>query len=110
MSYSVTGTTIMLTRGDSFIADILIAGQDGQPYIPVEGDIIRFAMKISYKDAQPLLIRNIPIDTMKLAINPEDTKELAFGKYVYDIELTKSTGEVDTFITKAVIKITEEVY
>lgn len=53
---------------------------------------------------------DIPIDTMKLAIKPEDTKNLAFGKYVYDIELTKANGEVDTFITKAVFKITEEVH
>ena len=41
------------------------------------------------------------------------TKEhylLPFGKYVYDIELTKATGEVDTFITKAILKLTEEVH
>lgn len=110
MSYSVSGTTITLTRGDSFVADISITDQDGQPYIPVEGDVIRFAMKSSYKDAEPLLVKNVPIDTMKLVIDPEDTKSLAFGKYVYDIELTKASGEIDTFITKAVMKITEEVH
>lgn len=110
MSYSVSGTTITLTRGDSFIADISITDQDDNPYIPVEGDSIRFAMKSSYKDAEPLLVKNVPIDTMKLVIDPEDTKSLAFGRYVYDIELTKDSGEVDTFVTKATFKITEEVY
>lgn len=110
MSYSVSGTTITLTRGDSFIAYISITDQDDNPYIPVEGDSIRFAMKSSYKDAEPLLVKNVPIDTMKLVIDPEDTKSLAFGKYVYDIELTKTSGEVDTFITKAIFKITEEVH
>lgn len=110
MSYSVSGTTITLTRGDSFIADISIADQDDNPYTPVEGDSIRFAMKSSYKDAEPLLVKNVPIDTMTLVIDPEDTKSLAFGRYVYDIELTKDSGEVDTFITKAIFKITEEVY
>lgn len=110
MSYSVSGTTITLTRGDSFIADISITDQDNNPYVPVAGDAVRFAMKASYEDAEPLLVKNVPIDTMKLAIDPEDTKELAFGKYVYDIELTKATGEVDTFITKAIFKITEEVH
>lgn len=110
MSYSVSGTTITLTRGDSFIADVSITDKDNKPYIPQTGDSIRFAMKASYKDAEPLLIKSIPVNTMKLIINPDDTKNLDFGKYVYDIELTKSTGEVDTFITKALFKITEEVH
>lgn len=61
-------------------------------------------------DETPLLIKEIPIDTMILTLNPEDTKHLPFGKYVYDIELTKATGEVDTFITKAILKLTEEVH
>lgn len=46
---------------------------------------------------------------MKLILDPADTKPLSFGKYVYDIQLTKSTGEVDTFITKGTMKLTEEV-
>lgn len=79
-------------------------------YIPMNGDRIRFAMKNDYNDETPLLIKEIPIDTMILTLNPEDTKHLPFGKYVYDIELTKATGEVDTFITKAILKLTEEVH
>lgn len=110
MSYSVTGTNITLTRGDTFNAIISINQSDGEPYIPVEGDKIRFAMKTTYDDAEPILDINIPIDTMTLTLNPEDTKGLKFGKYVYDIQLTKANGVVDTFITKASIRITEEVY
>lgn len=109
MSYSVSGTTITLTRGDTFIADILITDKDGNQYIPVEGDKVRFAMKASYSDLKPLLIKDIPIETLTLIIEPKDTAYLNFGKYVYDVQLTKATGEVDTFITKAKIYITEEV-
>ena len=109
MSYSVSGTTITLTRGDTFMAQISITDSSGNPYIPVEGDSIRFAMKATYADKEPLLIKEIPIDTLILKINPEDTKELKFGVYIYDIQLTKATGEVDTFITTAKLKITEEV-
>lgn len=109
MSYSVKGTSITLTRGDSFSADIGIIQPDGEPYIPSEGDQIRFAMKRNVKDEEVLILREIPIETMRLVLTPEDTKELEFGSYVYDIQLTKSTGEVDTFITKSTLTLTEEV-
>ena len=109
MSYSVQGTTITLTRGDTFMALVSITQSDGSQHLPVEGDSIRFAMKKSYEDGEPLLVKDIPVDTMKLILEPGDTKALDFGKYVYDIQLTKVTGEVDTFITKGSMKITEEV-
>lgn len=109
MSYSISGTTITLTRGDTFSALVSIFDPDGNIYEPKEGDVIRFAMKRSYRDLQPCLVKNIPVDTLKLEIKPEDTKELKFGRYVYDIQLTKATGEVDTFITKAELCLTEEV-
>ena len=66
-------------------------------------------MKAKYEDPEPLVVKDIPIDTLTLTLLPEDTKDLSFGKYVYDIQLTKADGTVDTFITKATIKITEEV-
>ena len=110
MSYSISGTMITLTRGDTFKALITITDPEGNQYVPVDGDRIRFAMKVDYKDKFPLLVKDIPVGTMILTIDPEDTKNLDFGRYVYDIELTKATGEVDTFITKATIKLTEEVY
>lgn len=91
------------------MALISIKQSDGSPYLPIEGDTVRFAMKSSYTEEEPLLVKDIPIETMKLILEPEDTKALAFGKYVYDVQLTKVTGEVDTFITKGTIKITEEV-
>lgn len=109
MSYSITGTTITLTRGDTFEALVSATKKDGTQYIPVEGDSIRFAMKESYDDARPILVKEIPIDTMLLVLEPEDTADLNFGKYVYDIQLTKANGKVDTFIPKATLKLSEEV-
>lgn len=109
MSYSIWGTTITLTRGDTFHAHIDIMNAAGEPYIPAEGDTVRFAMKAKFDDPRPLLVVDIPIDTMILTLRPEDTKDLAFGRYVYDIQLTRATGEVDTFITKAKLHLSEEV-
>lgn len=109
MSYSVKGNTITLTRGDTFSANIEILQPNGDPYSPLDGDCIRFAMKKSAKDKDCLIHKDIPIDTMKLVLDPEDTKSLDFGNYVYDIQLTKTTGEVITFITKSLLILTEEV-
>lgn len=67
-------------------------------------------MKKSYYDEKPLVLKNIPNDTLLLTIEPADTKPLQFGKYVYDIELTQRDGTVNTFITKATIILEEEVH
>ncbi len=109
MSYHICGNTITLTRGDTLTAQVEILDAAGEPYVPAEGDAIRFAMKSKYEDVRPLLLIDIPTDTLTLVIHPEDTKDLAFGKYVYDVQLTKASGEVDTFITKAKLNLTEEV-
>lgn len=109
MSYKVKGTTITLTRGDTFSATIKIVQPNGEEYVCSSGDRIRFAAKANIKDEKPIIFKEIPIGTMTLTLQPEDTKELPFGTYIYDIELTKSTGEVDTFITKSNLVITEEV-
>ena len=56
MSYSVSGTMITLTRGDTFSALITITDLNDNQYIPMNGDRIRFAMKNDYNDETPLLM------------------------------------------------------
>lgn len=109
MSFKVKRNTIYLTRGDTFKAHLTINNPDGTEYTPVEGDTIRFALKENIEDVECLIIRDIPIDTMLLILYPEDTKGLAFGSYIYDVQLTKANGDVDTFITASKLKITAEV-
>lgn len=106
----IEGTTIFLTRGDSLYTDITIKNPDGTDYIPQAGDSVRFAMKKKYQDEEPLILKDIPTESMLLYLEPADTKELAFGKYVYDIELTKENGDVLTFICEAEFNIAKEVY
>lgn len=109
MSYSIKNTSITLTRGDTLKLQVSIYNEDGEPYIPEVTDVIRFAMKKDYDDQTPLILKVIPNDTMMLVLEPIDTKSRPFGKYVYDIQLTNGSGEVDTFITKAQLNLTEEV-
>lgn len=113
MSYSINSknNTITLTRGDTFICDVKIRNQDGDPYTPAEDDVIRFALKHDIKkEEKPLILKEISIDTMQLRLEPDDTKNLQFGVYYYDIEITRADGIVDTFITKTAFILTEEVY
>ena len=109
MSFKVKKNTIYLTRGDTFKAHLTINYPDGSVYTPKEGDSIRFALKENIEDEECLIWRDIPIDTMLLVLYPGDTKELEFGNYVYDIQLTKANGNVDTFITASKLKLTAEV-
>ena len=115
--YEINGTTIRLTRGDTFICTVSLT-KDGTAYTPVEGDSIRFAMKrnvlnvmkTAYIDTEPLIQKTIPINTMILQIDPADTASLPFGEYVYDMEITFANGSVDTFITQAKFVILPEVF
>lgn len=100
MSHRIEGTDITLTRGDSLFLQLSLY-KDGDVYVPAPGSRVRFAMKRSYNDpdSEIILEKQIPINTLLLEIEPEDTKPLTMGKsYVYDIELTDENGYVDTFI------------
>lgn len=109
MSSSVNGTKISLTRGDTFRAVVTLTRRDGTTYSPTAGDVIRFAMKKNYEDASVLIEKTIPYDTLLLELEPEDTKPLAFGEYVYDVQITMEDGTVDTFIPTSILKLTKEV-
>ncbi len=96
----INGTDITLTRGDSLFLQLKLV-KNGEEYIPEEGSSIRFAMKAKYTDSDDkvVLVKQIPIDTLILEIEPQDTKELPMKKtYVYDIQLTDSLGHKDTFL------------
>ena len=109
MAIKIVGKAIYLTRGDTLKLTVSIYC-NGEPYTPLEGDRVRFALKKAIDDTNPLIIRDIPTDTLLLRLLPEDTKPLDFGKYKYDIELTKANGDVDTFIGPDNFFITEEVH
>lgn len=110
MSVKIQGTTIVATRGDTIKVFVPMKYEDGTPYVPALGDSVRFAIKKNYDDVEPIFVKKIPTDTLLLHIKPEDTKDLPQpSTYVYDIQLTYANGDVDTFIDKAKLKLTEEV-
>lgn len=110
MSYSVRGTSITLTRGDTFDAQIYIKVSDTDYlYTPKPTDKIFFGVKKRTEDEYCVVYKEIPYDTLRLHLDSEDTRWLDVGNYWYDIQLTTIDGYVSTFITKSLFKITEEV-
>lgn len=101
--------TISLTRGDTFYAKIKLYDQYDDTATLQEGDSLRFALAEDYDSTEYLTEIAIPIDTMTLRIPPEATKNLPFGDYVYDIQVTFANGDVDTVIPRKVFRILEEV-
>ena len=110
MSAKISGKTITLTRGDTFRALVEIFNEDGTVYEPINGDSVRFALKQNYNSSDIKIYKDIPLETMILAIDPEDTKDLKQpAEYVYDIQITHINGDIDTFIANGKFKLTEEV-
>ena len=104
----VKGTSITLTKGDSFYSVITLKRGENT-YTPQEGDVITFGVKKSEFDTTALISKIVPNDTLLLYIAPSDTKQLQTGTYVYDLELTYANGDVDTFINKAKFNLAAEV-
>ena len=96
--FKIEDKHITLTRGDSFVCKVNIYDSEGAVYTPANNDVIRFAMKQTIQSRKPVINKVIPNDTLLLTLNPEDTNNLDFGDYIYDIQITLANGTVDTFI------------
>ena len=103
---------IYLTRGDTGIFTLdLVDDETKEPFTPGSGDKIRFAMSKKYGSTreETLILKDISINDLLIKIDPEDTKNLDFGKYKYDVEYTDASGHVSTVLL-ADFNVTKEVY
>ena len=99
------GPTITITRGDSASFHIDIVDASGTEYVLQDGDIVTFTVKKSTK-TEDILIQKTGQD---VEIEHEDTADLRYGTYAYDVQLTYANGHIDTFIGPADFVLTEEV-
>lgn len=93
--------SISITRGDS--ATFIVSMKKDGVVVPFEaGDKVYFTVKTSVNTAQKLIQKIITEFTedgeAMIYILPEDTKQLEFKQYVYDVQLTAADGSVTTFI------------
>ena len=106
-----TKNNITMTRGDTPTFQLNLTKADGTPYVPASGDVIMFVIKKSAEEPEILAQIEIPTDTLILRFYESTTRNLEFGKYVYEISLNNSVEDYhDTFIANTPIYITEELY
>lgn len=109
MLYVNDNGTIRLTRGDTARLEITIVNSiDGDEYQLSAEDSLTLTIKKSVKDAEPLVKKELQGENV-FHIKPEDTAELSFRKYFYDVQLTRANGDVYTVIVPTTFEIMKEV-
>ena len=93
--------TIAMTKGDAEYIVFSAEDEEGQTYVPVAGDKLKFGVAKKV-DTEPLFqVENTMDDDDEefwtIEIKPEHTNDLKIGDYVFDVELLTSTGP-DTII------------
>lgn len=115
-----SNNNIRLTRGDTLTLTVTLLQEVApvppateptiEPYTPVEGDVIRFAVSKGYKTEPAYELKfeeTIPNDTLTFTAISSKTS-IDYGTYNYDVQITHADGAVDTFISAKLI-ITGEV-
>lgn len=108
--FEVTNNTITLTRGDYAELDVSLYNQDKTPHMLTEGETLTLSVKRKTTDMTPIFQKVLKQgDELLFVFLPEDTKDLAFGTYRYDIEFNTADEKPDTIITPHDFIIGEEV-
>jgi hypothetical protein len=116
MGFSVIRNRISITRGDS--AQIMLTIRDrvtGKPFVPGPDDRLTFTVKRELSDEIPLVVKTLDNGIMRreqdclLVLAPEDTAQIPFGTYRYDVELVLASGYTDTVIPPSPFIVTGEV-
>lgn len=101
---------IHLTRGDTarFQIDRAKNLASNEDYIFAPEDTVRLTIKKT-ENSDTILVQKVISGGQLFHIEPQDTKELKFGSYTYDVELTTAMGDVYTVVGPAEFEITKEV-
>lgn len=104
------GRKIVMTKGDTVKFDISLEyGSDHIPYDIEDGDLFRFTLKKYLYEKEPIIQKLIPALEPVLEIYPEETEDLAFGEYHYNIEFLPTNEEIYTIIPDSVFVIRPKV-
>ena len=95
-----------LTRGDTGMYSVTLYDLEGNEYVPGGGETLTFyLLKKNCDDlTEALLVKDIPISTMQLELEPQDTIDLQTTTYSYRIRLRDTVGHEWT-VVKSQLKI-----
>ena len=105
--FEVYRNDISITRGDSAIFDVTITDKLKNIYTPDSTDEIIFTVKENTR-SRPSVFQK-PVINGQVVIEPADTNGLCYGKYIYDVQLRKADGWVDTIIPPHAFNVLGEV-
>lgn len=105
--FKVDNNNIRMIRGDSGVFTIIITDTNGIPVELTDSDVLTFTLRRTARD--PTIVLQKIITSGELNIEPVDTEGLTFGAYIYDIELKRADGYVDTVIPPHKFLLMEEV-
>lgn len=108
----VTGTKIEMTRGDSESFSVGARNKSDKNQVAlVSGDVIKFTVrkKVDSEKLISIEVTDFINGRAYINIHPNDTKDLDFGKYVYDVELSRGEDYVKTIIKFSQFVLLEEV-
>ena len=100
--------TIHLTRGDTARLEVPLDNEQGEIYVMAEGDTLTLRMKKKLSDAEPCLTKESKGENL-FHFEPDDTKHLPFGLYVYNVRIITAKGEEYTVVEPTTFKICEVV-
>jgi hypothetical protein len=93
----ISGSKITINRGDTAFITVNVRDREGNPYELQEGDGLWFAVKHKATD-ENYAIAPKRLNGNVLELMSEDTINLDFGTYIYDVQLINSRGYTSTII------------
>lgn len=98
---------ISLTRGDTAYISLALV-DNGEPFKWKDGDTVTLTVKRTYEDIEDYLFQKIVAGGDTIVIEPIDTKQYEYGRYIYDVQVNTAIGEVFTVVGPATFKLTKE--
>lgn len=108
----VSGTNLKITRGDTGAIRVAVSDAAGEAVPLEDGDTIELTVRERLRSPEKILYKKVTefvYGEALITIHPEDTSNLKFKTYVYDIQLTRANGQVQTIVKPSQFEVGSEV-
>lgn len=118
--FKVDNNNICITRGDSGSVELAITDKNQTPYRLEDGDSLLLTVKKGCDYTESLIVKDeyktverqkdgLKIYLYIFSFSPNDTADLQFGNYVYDIKLNYANGDVNTIVDTSLFRVCKAV-